>query len=75
VGFKNEDAARTILEGYVVNYNYARPHLSLKGKTPAEQACLAIKGWKQLIEDATQAEVKEPEAQPQPIAIATVQVV
>lgn len=31
-GFKNEDSARTILEGYVVNYNKGRPPLSLKGR-------------------------------------------
>jgi len=74
-GFKNEDSARIILEGYVVNYNFARPHLSLKGKTPAEQAGIAVKGWKQLIENATQAEAKEPKAQPEPIAVAPVQVV
>jgi transposase-like protein len=74
-GFKNEDSARIILEGYVVNYNYARPHLSLKGKTPAEEAGIGIKGWKQLIEGAYQAEVKEPKAQSEPIAIAPVQVV
>jgi hypothetical protein len=47
----------------------------VKAKSPAEQAGLAIKGWKQLIEGAIQAEAKEPKAQPEPIAIALVQVV
>ena len=61
-GFKNEDSARIILEGYVANYNYARPHLSLKGKTPGQQAGVEVKGWKQLIENAIQSEVKEPKA-------------
>lgn len=74
-GFKNEDSARTILEGYVANYNFARPHLSLKGKTPAEQAGIAVKGWKQLVENAIQAETREPKAPMEPIPIAPVQVV
>ena len=62
-GFRNEDSARLILEGYVVNYNFARPHLSLKGKTTAEQAGIEIKGWKSLIANAIQAEALEPQTQ------------
>jgi transposase-like protein len=73
-GFKNEDSARIILEGYTVNYNYARPHLSLKGKTPAEEAGIQIKGWKQLIENAIQTETTTPEAS-EGIPVAPVQVV
>ena len=53
-GFKNQDSAKAILEGYTVNYNFARPHLSLKGKTPAQQAGIEVKGWKALIENAIQ---------------------
>ncbi len=52
-GFKNEDSTKIILEGYIVNYNYARPHLTLKGQTPAEKAGVQIKGWRQLIESAS----------------------
>ncbi|HEV2226755.1 MAG TPA: DDE-type integrase/transposase/recombinase [Nitrososphaerales archaeon] len=73
-GFKNEDSARIILEGYTVNYNYARPHLSLKGKTPAEEAGIAVKGWKQLIENAIQTETVQ-KANPERITVAPVQVV
>ncbi len=72
-GFKNEDSARIILEGYVVNYNFARPHMALKGKTPAEQAGIALKGWKALVENATRKEALQPESQER-IAIAPVQV-
>jgi transposase-like protein len=61
-GFKNEDSARIILEGYAVDYNYARLHLSLKAKTPAEEAGIQVKGWKQLIENAIQAETTTPKA-------------
>jgi hypothetical protein len=50
------------------------PH-QLEGKTRAEQAGIAVKGWKQLNENAIQTETKEPKAQPEPIAVAPVQVV
>ena len=75
-GFKNQDSARAILEGYVVNYNFARPHLSLKGKTPAQQAGIEVKGWKALVENAIQKEALEPQSQAQErISVAPLQVV
>jgi len=74
-GFKNEDSARIILDGYTVNYNFARPHLSLKGKTPAQQAGIEVKGWKQLIENAIQTQGQEPKAPNERVAIAPMQVV
>jgi transposase-like protein len=74
-GFKNQDSAKAILAGYVVNYNFARPHLSLKGKTPAQQAGIEVKGWKNLIEDAIQKQVLVPPSQEQRIPIAPLQVV
>ncbi len=73
-GFKNQDSARAILDGYVVNYNFARPHLTLKGKTPAQQAGIEVKGWKNLIENAIQAEALESQPQ-QRTAVAPLQVV
>jgi transposase-like protein len=73
-GFKNQDSAKAILEGYVVNYNFARPHMTLKGKTPAQQAGIEIKGRKSLIENAIQAEVLESQPQ-QRTAVAPLQVV
>ena len=75
-GFKNQDSARAILEGYVVNYNFARPHLSLNGKTPAQQAGIEVKGWKQLVENAIQKEALQPQSQEtERISIAPLQVV
>lgn len=73
-GFKNQDSAREILNGYVVNYNFARPHLALKGKTPAEQAGIEVKGWKNLIENAVQQEALAPQTQ-EGTAVAPLQVV
>ncbi|MCS4538394.1 MAG: IS6 family transposase [Thaumarchaeota archaeon] len=73
-GFKNEDSAKLILEGYAINYNYARPHLSLKGKTPAQEAGIEVKGWKTLIENAIQNETIGTQANTQR-AVEAVQVV
>lgn len=73
-GFKNQDSARAILEGYVANYNFARPHLSLKGQTPAQMAGIEVKGWKQLVENAIRQEVLD-RPSPERISIAPMQVV
>jgi putative transposase len=51
-GLKNDEEAESLLNGYVINYNFCRKHQSI-GKTPAEAAGLKVKGWKQLIEAAT----------------------
>ncbi|MGD0329036.1 MAG: IS6 family transposase [Nitrososphaeria archaeon] len=74
-GFKNQDSAKLILEGYVVNYNFARPHLTLKGKTPAEASGIEVKGWKQLIENAIQSENIGAQPQTQRKAVEVMQVV
>ncbi len=50
-GLKNDERAKTLLDGYVINYNFCRKHQSIN-MTPAEAAGINIKGWKQLIETA-----------------------
>jgi len=37
-GMDKSETQQLILEGFVFNYNYLRPHESLRGKTPAEAA-------------------------------------
>ena len=37
-GMDKSETHQLILEGFILNYNYLRPHESLKGKTPAEAA-------------------------------------
>jgi len=37
-GLKRPDTARKFIEGFLIHYNYFRPHISLKGKTPARKA-------------------------------------
>jgi len=58
---KSEETAKVWLDGWFVYYNFLRPHLNLKGKTPAE-ACrfdLNIEnGWEDLIREATYYQTK-----------------
>ena len=35
---KGIDLGQTIIDGLRVYYNFIRPHMSLNGKTPAEEA-------------------------------------
>lgn len=46
-GFKTRETANLILQGFVVHYNFFRPHMTLRGKTPAEVAGIATscKSW------------------------------
>jgi putative transposase len=57
-GLKNMKRSKTLLNGYVINYNYCRKHQSIK-KTPAQAAGIEVKGWKQLIERATMSRTQQ----------------
>jgi hypothetical protein len=51
-----EKADTPILTGMQIFHNYVRPHMALKGKTPAEQAGITVKGsdkWLTLIQNAS----------------------
>lgn len=50
-GFKTLPTARIILAGFVVHYNYFRPHLALDNRTPAAAAKIdsPIKDWIELV--------------------------
>jgi transposase-like protein len=53
-GLKDEKTVRTLLEGWVVHYNYVRKHQTLKGKTPAQASGLNVKSnWYDLVKSAT----------------------
>lgn len=41
-GLKGMDTAKIISEGFIVHYNFLRPHMSLRGKTPAVVAGLKL---------------------------------
>lgn len=50
-GFKTFDTAVIILDGFLIHYNFFKPHLSLKGKTPADVARLKLpfKTWTEFV--------------------------
>lgn len=53
-GLKDEKTVRTLLEGWVVHYNYVRKHQTLKGRTPAQASGITVKGdWYNLVKEAT----------------------
>jgi len=41
-GLKTIESARIISEGFIIHYNFLRPHMTLKGKTPASVAGLTL---------------------------------
>jgi hypothetical protein len=58
LGFKNLESSKSLLDGYVINYNYCRKHQTIK-MTPAQAAGCKIKGWKELIEKATESKTEK----------------
>jgi hypothetical protein len=53
-GIKKTDSP--LIEGYQICHNYVRPHIGLKGKTPAEVAGIEVEGkdkWLTIIQNAS----------------------
>ena len=50
---KSRESAKLIMAGWLIHYNFFRPHESLKGKTPGEVARVGFpyKTWKDLVMD------------------------
>lgn len=50
-GFKTFETALIILDGFLIHYNFFKPHISLSGRTPAETAGLKIpfKTWTEFV--------------------------
>lgn len=50
-GFKTPETAKLILAGFLIHYNYFRPHLSLNKLTPAEYAGVKspVNNWTELV--------------------------
>ena len=61
-GMDKSETYQLILEGFILNYNYLRPHESLKGKTPAEVAKTGFpyKSWLDIIKS----EIPKPPPKP-----------
>jgi len=54
-GLGGIDTAKKVLDGWVTHYNYVRPHMGLKGETPAEAAGVDLgieDGWSDLLTEA-----------------------
>ena len=51
-GLRTKNSARLFLDGWLVHYNFFRPHMSLKDKTPAEAAGIKFpfRNWKDITE-------------------------
>jgi len=49
-GLRTIETARKFMDGWLVHYNYFRPHMSLKDKTPAEAAnsSYPFRNWKEV---------------------------
>lgn len=72
-GLKGEETVRTLLEGWVVHYNYVRKHQTIK-MTPAQASGLDIKAnWHNLVKDATKDEALKKEEKRQPQIVVTVE--
>ena len=50
-GLKSPTTARLVLDGWLIHYNFFRPHESLRGKTPAEAAQVGFpySNWKDIV--------------------------
>jgi hypothetical protein len=60
---KGEKTVRTLLEGWVVHYNYVRKHQTLK-MTPAQASGITVKNdWYDLVKGATKNDAKRAEKQ------------
>ncbi|MFH0847364.1 MAG: integrase core domain-containing protein, partial [Chloroflexota bacterium] len=50
-GFKSYDTAELMMDGFLVHYNFFRPHMSLANRTPADVAGikLPVRNWTDLV--------------------------
>jgi transposase-like protein len=68
-GLKGEETVRTLLEGWVVHYNYVRKHQTIK-MTPAQASGLSVKAdWHNLVKDAIKDEALKKEEKRQQIVV------
>jgi transposase-like protein len=68
-GLKRPDTARKFIEGWLIHYNYFRPHISLKGKTPAQKAgiVLSANDWLDVVRQPTDTAKIDINTEPRPI--------
>jgi hypothetical protein len=68
-GLKKPETARKFIEGWLIHYNYFRPHISLKGKTPAQRAgiILSANDWLDVVREPTNTAKIDVSTEPRPI--------
>lgn len=68
-GLKRADTAKKFIEGFLIHYNYFRPHISLKGKTPARKAgiILSVNDWLDVVREPTDTAKIDISTEPKPI--------
>jgi transposase-like protein len=68
-GLKGEETVRTLLEGWVVHYNYVRKHQTIK-MTPAQASGINMKNdWHLLVKDATKYDATRKDREEKPIEV------
>ena len=69
-GLKDEEPVRTLLEGWVVHYNYVRKHQTLKGKTPAQVCGIETENDRHgLVKEAIRNKITVGKEKEKPIAV------
>jgi putative transposase len=68
-GLKKPETAKKFIEGWLIHYNYFRPHISLKGKTPARKAgvILSTNDWLDVVREPTDTAKIDIRTEPRPI--------
>lgn len=68
-GLKKPETAKKLIEGWLIHYNYFRPHISLKGKTPARKAgvILSTNDWLDVVREPTDTAKIDITTEPRPI--------
>jgi len=68
-GLKGEETVRTLLEGWVVHYNYVRKHQTIK-MTPAQASGISMKNdWHLLVKEATKYDATHEDLNKKPIEV------
>jgi hypothetical protein len=62
-GMDKSETHQLVLEGFILNYNYLRPHEGLNGKTPAEVAKIYDFPYKSWL-DVIKSQIPKPPSKP-----------
>jgi len=68
-GLHTVESARLFMDGWLVHYNFFRPHMSLRDRTPAQVAGITFpfRNWKDVTEQPYEVTARIPEYVPKPV--------